>query len=261
LQAKRSWNRLDRRVQVSVRDPNSVNRLAAIRRVPPTLVADVAFLLKPEIVTEQGESAENWIQRETLKGRSIVAINISKQSLRNLSKQHTGNLPKIHDSLEYISRAIADLAAQAPMISFLLLPHDFREPNSDYSLLENLNENLSSRGLSSYIVTQGIGPKDIKRLLGLCDLLFTGRMHAAIAAAGAQTPVLALGYLDKFEGLFEMLGIPSDVVDTSRLDGKDPKRLANIMRNGLNNSSVTRETLSDTADSIKKLAVGNFANI
>jgi polysaccharide pyruvyl transferase WcaK-like protein len=49
-------------------------------------------------------------------------------------------------------------------------------------------------------------PRLYAAIVGGLDLMVGGRMHPAILAAGAGTPVVGLGYNPKFDGFFELLG-------------------------------------------------------
>ncbi|MFO7655397.1 MAG: polysaccharide pyruvyl transferase family protein [Candidatus Krumholzibacteriia bacterium] len=53
-------------------------------------------------------------------------------------------------------------------------------------------------------------PRVLMTLYGLADATLAGRLHAAVFSAAAGTPAVALGYLPKMRGFFELLGRPGD---------------------------------------------------
>lgn len=258
--AKKSWHRLSHRVQVCVRDPQSYARLSILLRRPPRLVADVAFLLNPGIVSDAGRAAFEWVEERRLQCKEIIAINIGKHSLRNLTKNNP-DLQTLDNALDYIADSLRFVAKENKRICFVLIPHDFREPNSDYELLRKIQVLLDADQLCSFLVSDGLGPKDVKALLQSCDLLFTGRMHAAIASIGVCTPTLALGYLDKFEGLFQMIQLPQLVVDARKINCNDAKELGIRMLDLLDNADGVRTKLIGSLATLKQFAIGNFDNV
>ena len=57
-----------------------------------------------------------------------------------------------------------------------------------------------------------LSASEIKAVAGLVDGVVTGRMHLAIAALGQGTPVAAITYQDKFQGLFAHFGVSESLL-------------------------------------------------
>jgi polysaccharide pyruvyl transferase WcaK-like protein len=75
---------------------------------------------------------------------------------------------------------------------------------------------LQQRGFKHLRYTPADRPDVIKRLTRQLDLVFTGRMHLAIAALGSTTPTLSIAYQDKFEGLYQHVDLSSEHILSPR---------------------------------------------
>jgi colanic acid/amylovoran biosynthesis protein len=90
----------------------------------------------------------------------------------------------------------------------MLIPHDFKSQSGDMAMLHALEKKLRHDGFTHVRYTPINRPDKIKRIVGLLDLVITGRMHLAIASLGCGTPTLSITYQDKFEGLYQHFGLP-----------------------------------------------------
>ncbi|MGY3461129.1 polysaccharide pyruvyl transferase WcaK-like protein [Bradyrhizobium sp. LM3.4] len=99
------------------------------------------------------------------------------------------------------------------MASWLLLAHDYRPEIADDNCLRPLADRLRDRlGEHVHHVDQVLSASEIKAVVGLVDGVVTGRMHLAIAALGQGTPVAAITYQDKFQGLFAHFGVSESLL-------------------------------------------------
>jgi len=98
-----------------------------------------------------------------------------------------------------------------------LIPHTYGPPNSVESdpeacrkLRLALPEDLGKR---VRMVTGEYDCHEIKWLIGQCDFFIGSRMHACIAALSQGVPCAGIAYSQKFEGVFDSVGMGDWVVD------------------------------------------------
>lgn len=203
--AVHALSRLRREVKINVREKPSLERFASITGTQATLCADVAFLMPP--ADDSGVGVETWIQEVRNGGLSPVGVNINAHAFSELIAER-GEDALITD----IARELA-AAAENCNLAYLLIPHDVKPMAGDTRLLSSLEEALSRCGVRAIRRVLMTDPARIKHVVGLLDLVITGRMHLAIAAIGMATPVLCITYQDKFEGLYEHFDLsPNDLI-------------------------------------------------
>jgi polysaccharide pyruvyl transferase WcaK-like protein len=193
-------SRLHPKVTVNVRDQPSLDRFARIVGIPATLCADSAFLMPP--AADPAPDAEAWIAAMRAAGRSPVGVNLNAHALAPALAQ-VGT-----DALIAHLAAQLRLAGEADKLAFMLIPHDLKPQSADTTMLQALEKQLQQSGFLHVRYTPIDRPDVIKRLVGLLDLVITGRMHLAIASLGSGTPTLSIAYQDKFEGLYQHVDLP-----------------------------------------------------
>lgn len=191
--------RLHPKVTVNVRDQPSLNRFARIVGVPASLCADSAFLMPPADDAEP--EAEAWIAAMRAAGSIPVGVNLNAHALAPAINQ-VGMDALIAHIANLLGRAGEQLG-----LAYMLIPHDFKLQSADAAMLQTLASQLQQHGFPHLRYTPVERPDKIKRLAGLLDLVITGRMHLAIAALGSATPTLSITYQDKFEGLYQHVGL------------------------------------------------------
>lgn len=197
-------------LRMHARDPISQARMEADLDREVTLVADLAFLLRPEVRAPEAQAANRWIASRRAEGVTLLGVNLSGHTLRGAADHGTGAFSGL------ISRWLeAD-----PKRAILVMPHD-RRPGmvGDMLVLERLRQVLEGRFADRmHMLPPTLDAWDLKALAGMVDLVVTGRMHLAIAAMGMGTPALCTVYQGKFEGLmahFRIEGLtmtPGDVL-------------------------------------------------
>lgn len=200
---KEVFQRIDRRVRLNLRDPISLRRIQAFAPVHPQLVADAAFLLQPG---HADPVAAAWIERQRALGRMVVGVNTHPMLIRN---PDTAWVEQMAVSLAGALRAVAARRD----VSWMLLPHDYREHLGDLSCLRRVHELLQAQGdVEAHFLDGCHRAADLKALVGNLDAVITGRMHLAIAALGMGVPALALTYHEKFEGLWSHFELPQSLL-------------------------------------------------
>lgn len=192
--------RLPPGVRVNVRDQASLDRFRRMVGTPASLCADSAFLMPP--AADPDPEAETWIAAMRATGRNPVGVNLNAHALEPaLAKVGTDAL------IDHIANQLK-LAGEANHLAFMLIPHDLKPQSADVGMLQALERQLQLKGFSHARYSPVSRPDIIKRIVGMLDFVITGRMHLAIAALGSGTPILAITYQDKFEGLYQHFGLP-----------------------------------------------------
>lgn len=197
--AVHALSRLHSKVTVNVRDQPSLDRFTRIVGIPATLCADIAFLMPP--ATEPEPEAEAWISAMRDVGRGPVGVNLNAHALAPALSQVGADalIARMADQL--------GLAGEDNKLAFMLIPHDLKPQSGDVAMLQALEKRLQQNGFPHVRYTLINRPDKIKRVVGLLDLVITGRMHLAIASLGNGTPTLSITYQDKFEGLYQHFGL------------------------------------------------------
>lgn len=197
---------------VNLRDEISLARYARAVGRPGRLVADVAFLLSPEITTDPARGAEQWIRTQRAAGRKVLAVNASGHTLEKMDRQ----------GVPAHVAALGCWLGRGDDRAVLLVPHDFRpSPVGDVEAVNAIAEGLADTFAERvHLLRAPFNAWDLKALMGQVDAVLTGRMHLAIAAFGMGTPALCVVYQGKYEGLlrhFRLDGLlmePGDVPET-----------------------------------------------
>lgn len=99
----------------------------------------------------------------------------------------------------------------------LLIPHTWAahghvESDNDAceELLQSVNPNCRHR---IHILSGSFTAHEIKWVIGRCEFLVAGRMHACIAGLSQGVPTIGVAYSSKFRGVFETVGMEDWVVD------------------------------------------------
>lgn len=218
---RRGFRMLDPRTTLNVRDPVSFDRL---RRFVPganaRLVADTAFLLEPDPSSPEFAPLAGWVQQRRAAGDVVLAVNVHPMLIRHATPAQIGLLA---DDMAAALTAVG----RRRCVSYLLLPHDYREHVGDNLCLEPIHATLSLAlpGRVRHLATPQSAAQ-LKALVGFADGLVSSRMHLLIAALGQGLPVAAFHYQDKFEGLFRHFELPAwllfDPLQPGRRDALAP---------------------------------------
>lgn len=189
----------------NARDPLSKSRFEADSNRPATLVADLAFNLKPAITSPMGAAAEAWLTEQKAAGRFVLGANINGHTLGQIE----GDGQKAYNDV------LSSWLSADPNRSILMLPHDGRPwPTGDIEVCEACHDALAAKFPGRVeMLRPPLLAWELKHLAGMVDVVLTGRMHLAIAAFGMGTPPLCIAYLNKFEGLFQLFEIEGMVIN------------------------------------------------
>ncbi|WP_169239908.1 polysaccharide pyruvyl transferase family protein [Candidatus Roseilinea sp. NK_OTU-006] len=210
---QRNWQRwltrwaLNRSRLTMIREPASANEMIAIgvARNRWIEVPDLAFAFPPA----PAEIACAWLARQGVRCEAdrpcigVTAINWQAQnSAFNLQSQYEEAL------CEALSRFAA--SSRARLVFF---PHAIGPTieQDDRVVARRLASRLS--GCDVTLIEEQAPPDVMKAAFGQMELFVGTRMHSNIFALSSGTPVVAIGYLHKTEGIMRMLDLASFVVD------------------------------------------------
>ena len=197
---------LDPGVVLNLRDAISLQRFDDFARKRARLVADSAFMLTPRADTVAVKQIAATVARQRAQGRKVFVFNIHPMLFKKPEPA------KLERMIELAADAMTRLSRQHNA-SWLLLAHDYRPGIADDNCLRPLAARLKpALGEHVHHVEQVLSAGEIKAVVGLVDGVITGRMHLAIAALGQGTPVAAITYQDKFQGLFAHFGISEQLL-------------------------------------------------
>lgn len=181
---------------------------------------DVAFVLdarKPEHLKI------DWLIEKRTKETVLVGFNISGL-LFNGGYTRNNMFGLKTDYRELICEIIKMLLKEEEVV-VLLIPHVFPptgyEVESDPRACSNVYEELNGKYPERIFLARGeYDQGEIKYIIGLCDFFIGSRMHACIAALSQEIPTVGLAYSDKFQGVFQSVGMEQFVIDMRRSEGK-----------------------------------------
>lgn len=244
---------LDGKVRICARDPVSGSRLDSHLKSPSIRVADVAFLLSPQKVTDQ--KLLNWLIAAKQSQSPIYGINAIFTS-KFFEDKSTESQSRY---LSFYRDLIGSIFTRNPNSRFIFIPHDYR-PNGigEGPILEYLYSMLPKaiQG-QTYLLSEMYSASEIKWISGELDFVVSSRMHLAIAAIGQGTPVFCLEYQGKFRGLFDLLGMP-DLVSSMTATLSNPEKVINTVLLSIDNQDSIREKIREKLPEIRRLAENNF---
>ncbi len=147
------------------------------------------------------------------------------------------------------------------------LPPNFRLKNGrDFLILQRFYEILIDRDMGCVervmLIDEPLLPCDIKAVIGMFDMLITGRVHASVAATSQCIPTVFVEYdkrviySDKMTGFSEQLGLEKLVCDPKNL--QELKEKTEIC---LQHCERIKSHLESVIPDIKEKATGVFERI
>ena len=238
-------------VRLCSRDPISHKRLTHFIQRPVDLVADAAFLLEPAGDSELAVGVSRWVRQQRAAGRTVVGINANPLHQQKLTQL------KFDDFIRLYADALVELFSSAPMLSFLMIPHDFRGKDSDVSLASSILAALPSE-MKPYCmqVPTPCSAAEIKFICADLDVVFTGRMHLAIACLGQGIPVAGVTYQGKFEGLFNHFKLQGMTIDPQK--AFQPGVLASFLADLIAKRQDVRQQIQSKLAEVQALSSSNF---
>lgn len=230
-----------------LRDPQSFENSDVFKLQKRRLVADMAFLLRPELKSEDGQRLVDRIKLWTEQGCFVLGVNMSGPTMK-----------LIPGGAATVSEALSSWLASSEANRIVFLSHDTRPGDAGDTdsvtkirnlLLPDFHDRLAS-------LDDGCSAWELKEVCGSLHLVMTGRMHLAIASMGMTTPVLCLAYMGKFNGLMKHFKIDGMVLDPSTISG--PNAMAEKLADLQSRTGSLRSGIAEKLPEIRRLALENF---
>jgi polysaccharide pyruvyl transferase WcaK-like protein len=179
-----------------------------IRSVP-----DVAFVLdarKPDNLDVA--SLSEICQANT----PVVGLNISGLLFNQAHTMKDAFGLKVN--YQDLMHKIVKLFVEEEKTRLILIPHVFPqrglEVENDFYACKNVYEQVPDKDKNRIMLVETRhNHNELKYIIGLCSFFIGSRMHACIAAISQNVPALGLAYSNKFEGVFERVGIGELAID------------------------------------------------
>ena len=253
-----AFQKLPSDVAIYARDPLSKTRFENHTNRQISLVSDLAFLLQPDTDEGMQNQAQLWIEKEKKQGNIIIGINANKLLAKNLETETPLKLAEVFSNL------IKDLINFNQNISFILIPHDYRQDAlfpGDNTLCElikaQLPEEIQAR--CWLFANTRLKAGEVKDICQYLDLVITSRMHLAIACLGVKTPVLGIVYQGKFEGLYSYFGLDQMLIEPQEAIQAD--KLLSFVISGIENRNKIKQQITYKIPTVVELAKQNFSEL
>lgn len=224
--------------QVSVRDAFAQDWLSKCTGQPVAIAPDAAFALEPA----PAEVVDSYLESLGIEpGRPIIGVVMRRwyhklggfvpHRLRAQAGLDLGDgEAEVARLLDQVALAVKTLARRMNA-AVLLLPTYNVGHEADSRYCHHLAAMLP---LDTVRVAQLDDPRLYKAVCGRLSLMISARMHPLILAAGMGVPGVGLSYNGKFEGFFDMLGLPRRMLwlDEFR-DGAQAERLIALAEDAL----------------------------
>ena len=188
----------------------------------------------------------------------IVGLNVSK--LLYIGGYSGENMFHLRESYPAIIDALVNHIVGALGAQVLFVPHVIggsRSEEDETLLCEKLLSDFKGiHGDRVFYIDQDFDHREIKSVIGQCDIFIGARMHACIGAVSQAVPSVCLAYSNKFAGVMRPLGAGASVVD---LRSSTTSEILNIVSEVFNNREQLRMELKSAIPSVKKAV--NFTNI
>jgi colanic acid/amylovoran biosynthesis protein len=227
-----------------VRDAHSVARLREVDVTRVEEVADIAFLIGLETSKAESAEAHNWLDDMRTRGNRVVAVNVNALFSR---------FAPLDDVLAAYERTLCALPND---VSLLMLGSDDRASGNDFAASASLANRMAPTR-RTFVLENRVRAPVAASLLARCDLLFTGRMHAAILSLGGGTPAYCIDYQDKFAGTLDHFGLKNWVLPV-KLFLADPETAAIGLEQHLAAAPAARVSMAGYAPRVRELARRNF---
>jgi polysaccharide pyruvyl transferase WcaK-like protein len=238
-------------VRLFARDHLSHGRLSANTQCPVQRVADTAFLLVPNDADPRVGEVEAWSAGIRSAGGLVLGVNLCAIAMEAAGLSATS-------AVSIAAATLQQLLAARPVTGLLLIPHDVRGDSSDALLLQRLAEHLAKDQLASRLrlLRPPMSARFVKAICASVDLVWTGRMHLAVAALGQGIPAVAHEYQDKFGGLFSDFGIAELLWPPHR--EATPQALSALLIDALDRSPSLRASIASKLPAVVALAQRNI---
>lgn len=246
----------DARIRFAARDYFSQQRFIDYTKKECLLVADLGFSMPPSIKSISAVETLKWINTcKNEKNAILVGLNINPLPL--LVSEEVDLAVSIEDVATNYALALNQLLDENRNIYVIGLPHDIREGQSDYDILELTKAQVEKKDRFE-ILKPPFSAADIKGIAGHMDLVISGRMHLAIAALSQAIPTYCVVYLNKFEGLMRHFDLEDNLAPTSIIN--QSSKIYSFLVSSIDERQHQLIEIPKKIKQVKSLSILNFDN-
>ncbi len=240
--AKTLLHRLD---LIMVREKFSAKRMEELE-VPQArvvVVPDAAFGLR-DLGTGRAE-IEALVHRVESEGKPLVGV-----SVRN--HHFPGEADPKQSMEKYLNEVArtADYLVEQLGAKVFFVPQCIGIGGNDLSVSQEVLKRMRRQD-GAEILREDLSPVGLQSFYSRLHLLIGTRMHANILALCAGTPVVAISYERKTDGIMHKLGLQGYVVDIAKVEGK----LLETVKQALAESGNYRQSLARAIPEIRQEAL------
>jgi polysaccharide pyruvyl transferase WcaK-like protein len=216
---------------------------------------DLGFAMEPEPVDETTMSQVAELRRNG----PLVGLNIS--SLLHMGGYTHDNMFGLRQNYPELIQILLDFLIQKMHCRILLVPHVYgglESVESEVTLYRRLLPEFDRKYPGKvFLIDKVFTHRQVKSIIGQCDLLIGSRMHACIAALSQFVPTIALAYSRKFVGVMKSIDFNELVVDLRQTDEAGVlTRVDEILTRG----QTIREQLQASMASIRASVLSLFSS-
>jgi polysaccharide pyruvyl transferase WcaK-like protein len=125
-------------------------------------------------------------------------------------------------TIDYFSvmSKIVDYIIESKNVHVVLIPHviaPYDWGNDDIYAIQEVRKLVINKR-KTLIIDNDLDAKELKGIIGQCDLFIGCRMHANIAALSQNIPTVAIGWSHKYYGIMKRLNMEEYVCDLKDLN-------------------------------------------
>lgn len=240
---------------IRLRDPMSFQRYKKLIGNSANLVADAAFLLRPNNKFRLYDEICEWVKKQRDGGKTIIGVNFHP-----MLRKYTGKEEIKKDAL-IVAKNIENILLAHKDVDLVFIPHDNRSMLTDNLMLTTMYAYLHDKGLTDRVFYSSFVPRSsqLKAICGLLDGIISSRMHLAIAALGMGIPVMAATYQGKFEGLFMHFGLdPKYLLSPKEFLSDD---MLDVFNDFMSNLPDLQKQITKQLPNVLKLSILNLKNV
>jgi polysaccharide pyruvyl transferase WcaK-like protein len=250
------FRKLPKSVKICTRDPESKARFDKATGLESKLTADVAFHMPPQFESLTENNNFKWLEQTKQLNKKVLGVNICPHSVAKNFGKH--NEKDLFNLITLYEKALTNFLNSNQNYSVLLMPHDYRGILSDLNLslilCNRLKRIFGSERIN--VIDTWIHADEIKAFSANVDIVFTGRMHLAIASISMGTPVACFTYQNKFEGLFQMIDLDSSLLSSASEQSID--KFTKTLQRLADEEVTLRQSLQKSIHKLADLSSNNF---
>jgi polysaccharide pyruvyl transferase WcaK-like protein len=236
---------LSKHIRLCPRDPHTLARLA-LAGVTTNVeqAADLSLLVRPASSLDTDDFAE-WLSDETI---PTVGVNVGHPMF-----------PQGVDRscrLSLLAEALIEFAEQE-QVRLLLMPNSIALVDLYY---RDLMARMEALGSSRCRLLQEMPEARVyKKIISQCEYIFSTSLHISLFAMSVDIPVTCFPYLNKFDGVLELFGVPERKIEIDAIPA-DPSAFSDQLRVQYRERARTKAAIQQNRSYVVELARRNVVD-